>query len=254
MDLHLRNKHVLITGGSKGIGLACAKSFLEEGAKVTIAARNVNNLIKAKEMLGNVHTVSVDLKDKEQAAAMVIEAVRINGPIDILVNCAGSAKKVAPLDVEPHNYLDAMQSKFFTYINSMYAVLEVMKSGAIVNVIGYGGKVAVPAHLTGGAANAALMLSTIGMANVYASKGIRINCVNPVATNTDMLTRQLEVYTKMNGTTIEEELETARARFPIGRILEPTEVADSVLFLSSDRSSYINGSCIYLDGGELATI
>jgi NAD(P)-dependent dehydrogenase (short-subunit alcohol dehydrogenase family) len=69
-----------------------------------------------------------------------------------------------------------------------------------------------------------------------------------------MLTRQLEVYTKMNGTTIEEELEKARARFPIGRILEPTEVADSVLFLASNRSSYINGSCIYLDGGELVTI
>jgi NAD(P)-dependent dehydrogenase (short-subunit alcohol dehydrogenase family) len=254
MDLHLRDKHVLITGGSKGIGLACAKSFLEEGAKVTIAARNVNDLIKAKEMLGNIHTVSVDLKDKEQAAVMVANAIENNGPIDVLVNCAGSAKKVAPLDVEPHNYLDAMQSKFFTYINSMYAVLEVMKSGTIVNVIGYGGKVAVSTHLTGGAANAALMLSTIGMANVYASKGIRINCVNPVATNTDMLTRQLEVYTKMNGTTMEEELEKARARFPIGRILEPTEVADSVLFLASDRSSYINGSCIYLDGGELVTI
>jgi NAD(P)-dependent dehydrogenase (short-subunit alcohol dehydrogenase family) len=58
----------------------------------------------------------------------------------------------------------------------------------------------------------------------------------------------------MNGTTIEQELEKARARFPIGRILEPKEVADSVLFLASDRASYINGSCIYLDGGELVTI
>lgn len=254
MDLHLKNKHVLITGGSRGIGYACAESFLEEGAKVTIAARNIDNLNNAKKLLGNIHIIQVDLKDKGQAQAMVTDAIAANGPIDILINCAGAAKKVAPLEVQSHDYMDAMQSKFFTYINSMYAVLEVMKNGSIVNVIGYGGKVAIASHLTGGAANAALILSSIGMANVYISKGIRINCVNPVATNTDMLTRQLEVHAKINSTTIEEELEKAKARFPIGRILEPKEVADSVLFLASDRSSYINGSCIYLDGGELVTI
>ena len=254
MDLHLKNKHVLITGGSQGIGFACAESFLEEGAKVTIASRNIEHLSNAKKLLGNVHIIQVDLKDRDQASAMVQNAVENNGPIDVLVNCAGAAKKMSPLEVDSHNYLDAMQSKFFTYINSMYAVLEVMESGSIVNVIGYGGKVAVASHLTGGAANAALILSSMGMANVYVGKGIRINCVNPVATNTDMLTRTLEVQSKMNDTTAEEELEKAKARFPIGRILEPKEVADSVLFLASDRASYINGSCIYLDGGELVTI
>ena len=254
MDLHLKNKHVLITGGSRGIGYSCAESFLQEGAKVTIASRSIDNLVNAKRLLGNVHIIEVDLKDTDQAQAMVDSAIKANGPIDILINCAGAAKKLAPLEVESSDYMDAMQSKFFTYINSMYAVLKVMTSGSIVNVIGYGGKVAVSSHLTGGAANAALILSSMGMANVYISRGIRINCVNPVATNTDMLTQQLKVHAKMNGTTIEQELEKARARFPIGRILEPKEVADSVLFLASDRASYINGSCIYLDGGELVTI
>jgi NAD(P)-dependent dehydrogenase (short-subunit alcohol dehydrogenase family) len=247
MDLYLKNKHVLITGGSKGIGLACANAFLEEGCKVTIISRNQSDI-------KNVTSLIADLAVMEQAESAVQSAISANGDIDILVNCAGAAKKVAPFEVTPKNYMDAMQAKFFTYINSMYAVLPKMKKGSIVNVVGLGGKVAFSSHLTGGAANAALLLTSMGMANVYIKKGIRINCVNPVATRTGILEQAISVDMAMNAITRDEALDKVKSRFPNNRILEPEEVADTVLFLASDRSSYINGSCIYVDGGSLSSI
>lgn len=247
MDLYLKDKHVLIAGGSKGIGLACAKSFLAEGSKVTIISR-------AQVNFDNITCLTADLKSLDQAKLAVKEAIAINGDIDILVNCAGSARKINPLDVTPEDYMIAFQSKFFTYINTMHAVLEKMSKGTIVNVVGLGGKLAVPTHLPGGSANAALLLASIGMAGIYVKKGIRINCVNPVATNTDILNQAISVDMQINGLTKDEALEKIKNRFPTNRILEPNEVADAVLFLSSKRSDYINGSCIYLDGGSLSIL
>jgi NAD(P)-dependent dehydrogenase (short-subunit alcohol dehydrogenase family) len=222
-------------------------AFLSEGSCVTIISRNSADI-------ENVVSLVADLKDSDQTERAITRAISINGKIDVLVNCAGAAKKVAPLEVTPQDYSNALQAKFFTYINTMYAVLEKMESGSIINVVGVGGKIAISTHLTGGAANAALLLASIGMANVYIKKGIRINCVNPVATDTEILEQAITVDMKLNNLSRKEALEKVRSRFPNNKILEPKEVADTVLFLASDRSSYINGSCIYLDGGSLSVI
>src|SRR5687768_2903912 len=101
MDLQLRDKIVLITGGSKGIGLACAKGFLAEGAAVAIASRSEANLSNAHRILGTALTIAADLAD-ERAAARVVDAVeRELGPIDILVNSAGAARRTPPGDLTP---------------------------------------------------------------------------------------------------------------------------------------------------------
>lgn len=247
MDLYLKDKHVVIAGGSRGIGRACVDAFLSEGSRVTIISRNPVNI-------ENITSLAADLRCSDQAEQAIENAISVNGKIDILVNCAGSAKKVAPLEVTVQDYSDALQAKFFTYINTIYAALKNMESGSIINVVGVGGKLAVPTHLTGGAANAALLLASTGMANVYIKQGIRINCVNPVATNTNILEQAISVDMKLNNLSREEALDKVQKRFPNNRILEPKEVADTVLFLASDRSSYINGSCIYLDGGSLSII
>jgi NAD(P)-dependent dehydrogenase (short-subunit alcohol dehydrogenase family) len=245
MDLHLRDKHVVIAGGSRGIGLACAKGFLEEGSRVTVISRNGTDL-------PNVYNVQADLSNSIQANNAVVQALTENGAIDVLVNCAGSAQKTPPDELTPMSFQYAMDAKFFPYINIMEPVLREMAKqhkGSVVNVIGLGGKVAVPTHLPGGSANAALMLSTAGYASVYIKQGIRVNAVNPIATDTDLLKSSLVADSKMQGISLEAARKAADSKTPMGRILKPKEVADAVLFLSSDRASYINGHMLYLDGG-----
>lgn len=245
MDLHLRDKHVLIAGGSKGIGLACARAFINEEARVSVISRTSCPLDK-------VYNIKADLSDTIAANNAVVQALSENGSIDVLVNCAGSAKKTPPEDLTVGHYHDAFKAKFFTYINVIEPVVREMAkqgTGSIVNVVGLGGKVAVQTHLPGGSANAALLLSTAGYASAYVKKGIRINSVNPIATDTDLLQSSLEADAKINNISIEEARKAADAKTAMGRILKPEEVADAVLFLSSDRARYINGHMLYLDGG-----
>ena len=255
MDLGLKNRVVLITGGSKGIGLACAKAFLAEGAKVAIASRSKVNLVAAERQLKTgdeaVLKVATDLLDPANARRMVGEVEQGLGPIDILVNSAGAAKRTAPEELTPEAWRAAMDAKYFTYVHAIDAVIKGMagrKRGAIVNVIGSGGKVASPVHIPGGAANAALMLVTAGLASAYGSRGVRVNAVNPGATLTERLKQGLEAEAKLAGVTPEEALKRATARVPLGRLAEPDEIAAAVAFLASDRASYITGAILAMDG------
>ena len=256
MDLHLQQQHVLITGGSKGIGLACAQAFVAEGATVTLVSRNADHLQAAREAIlardpqAQVHTVAADLRDAA-AAQYALEQASQNGEIDILVNSAGAAKRTPPSELTAQSWHDAMDAKYFSYIHVMDPIARAMAArgrGAIVNVIGAGGKVANPIHMPGGAANAALMLVTAGMASAYAGKGVRVNAVNPGQTLTERLKEGMAAEARMNGSTIEEAQAKATARIPMGRMAEPEEIANAVLFLASDKASYISGVVLTMDG------
>ena len=264
MDLQLQGKHVLVTGGSKGIGLACAQAFLAEGARVSLVSRSAENLeLGAQRLIGvlgvqtgadassRVGTFAADLKDPAAAVAALDAAEQAGGVVDILVNSAGAAKRVGPDDLTPQAWRDSMDAKYFTYIHMLDPVVKrmgVRGSGAIVNIIGAGGKVASPTHLSGGAANAALMLVTAGMAAAYGAKGVRVNAVNPGLTLTDRLKEGMIAEAKLAGTSIEDALEMANKRLPLGRIARPEEIADAVVFLASPRASYITGAILSVDG------
>jgi NAD(P)-dependent dehydrogenase (short-subunit alcohol dehydrogenase family) len=118
----------------------------------------------------------------------------------------------------------------------------------IVNIVGSGGKVASPTHLPGGAANAALMLVTAGLAHAYGKHGVRVLAVNPAGTLTDRLKAGMETDARAAGITVDEALKRATARAPLGRLAQPEEIANAVLFLASDRASYITGAVIAMDG------
>ncbi|NPC56944.1 SDR family oxidoreductase [Caenimonas soli] len=259
MDLQLKGKHVLITGGSKGIGLACARIFLDEGARVSLVARNEATLRDGARSLeqassgnaGRVATFPADLQDAKAALAALDAAEAAGGAIDILVNSAGAAAMTPPDDLEAQSWHNAMNAKYFTYIHVMSPLIKRMGQrgkGAIVNVIGAGGKVAGPSHLPGGAANAALMLVTAGLAAAYGPKGVRVNAVNPGMTLTDRLKVGIAAGAKMSNISEEEALKRANERVPLGRLAKPEEVANAVAFLASDKASYVTGAILSMDG------
>ena len=258
MDLRLQDKHVLITGGSKGIGLACAKAFLEEGASVTLVSRDQNNLKAAQAQLQDhlkktvsLNWVAADLTQPDEALKALNEAEQKVGRVDILVNSAGAAKRTPAAELTPQAWHDAIQAKYYSYIHMIDPVVKRMAahgSGAIVNVVGQGGKVASPIHLPGGAANAALMLATAGLAAAYAAQGVRVNAVNPGLTMTERLYEGFKAEARQSGLSLDEIMAQAKARQPMKRIPEPHEIADAVVFLASSRASYITGVNLTMDG------
>lgn len=257
MDLGLKNKIVLITGGSKGLGLACARSFIAEGARVAIASRSHENLEKARAQLGAVETFAADLCQSRPAAEMVDAVERRVGPVDVLVNSAGAARRVGAEDLSPEAWRIAMDAKYFSYINVIDPLIKRMAArgrGTIVNIIGTGGKVATPTHLGGGAANAALMLATAGLANAYASKGVRVIGVNPGPTKTDRVAQGLVADAKREGITEAEALKRTVQKFPTGRMPEPEEIADVVVFAASERARVLTGAILSADAAANPTV
>ena len=254
MDLELGGKLVLVTGGSKGIGLACAAGFLAEGARVALVSRGQANLDAASERLGagdRVTTYAADLTDP-QAALDVVAAVEDGaGPIDVLVASAGAAKRVPFEELDAGAWQRAMQAKFFSYVHVIDPAVKRMGergAGTVVNVIGAGGKVANPTHLAGGAANAALMLVTAGLANAYGPLGLRVNAVNPAGTLTDRLAEGIKAQARQASISEEEALARQVGSAPLGRLADPEEIADAVVWLASARSSYVNGAILSMDG------
>ena len=261
MDLNLAGRTVLVTGGSKGIGFACAAAFAAEGARVAISSRSLDTLAVAskalKEKGHEVVTVAADLVDPKSAPELVAQVERRLGAVEVLVNCAGAAKRYAPADLDMQAWHSAMDSKYFTYVHAMQAVLPGMvgrKRGAIVNIVGQGGKVANPSHLPGGSANAALMLVSVGLASAYGRQGIRVNAINPGVTLSERAKAGHAAEAKTLGITEEQARQQGEQRIPLGRYARPEEIAAVAVFLASDRASYVTGTVISMDGATTATI
>jgi NAD(P)-dependent dehydrogenase (short-subunit alcohol dehydrogenase family) len=251
MDLGLKDKKVLITGGSKGIGLACARAFIAEGARVALVSRSEENLKKAKASLRDAYVIAADLTNAEAAAAMIDKVEKEFGALDVLVNSAGAAKRTDADDLTPAAWRAGMDAKYFSYINVIDPVIKRMGkrgSGAVINIIGSGGKVASPTHLAGGAANAALLLATSGLAYAYASKGVRVVGVSPGVTRTERVAEGLKAEAKRANVSVEQAEKQMVARLPMGRPAEPEEIADIVVFAASERGRYLTGANISTDG------
>lgn len=257
MDLDLAGKAVIVTGGSKGIGLACARAFLAEGARVGIASRSQQNLDSACASLPGIFGISANLSDETEARRMVEAMESQLGPIDVLVNSAGAARRTPPDELSPSVYRAAMDAKFFSYVNVIDPVVKRMAQrgcGVIVNVIGNGGKVASPVHVAGGAANAGLMLVTAGLATAYAGRGVRIVAVNPGLTETERVAEGLQADARLASISEAEARQRSIARIPMGRLAKPEEIAHTILFLASDKASYVTGVSVSMDGAASPVI
>jgi NAD(P)-dependent dehydrogenase (short-subunit alcohol dehydrogenase family) len=257
VDLQLSGKTAVVTGASKGIGLACVELLAREGAKVTGISRDSGNLAKAQEKLAasglSFQPEAVDLTDPDATSAAF---ERIGVP-DILINCAGAARRTPLEELDSRALHAAMEAKYFTYMHATEAVIRGMAgrgSGAVVNVVGQGGRVANPLHIGGGAANAALMLASVGYAKAYAGQGVRVNVINPGTTATTRVDEGLDAAVRASGRPKEELLDEMIAEIPMGRFGEPGEVANVAVFLASPLAGYVTASIITMDGATTAGI
>jgi NAD(P)-dependent dehydrogenase (short-subunit alcohol dehydrogenase family) len=257
MEIEFTGQHVLVSGGSKGIGLACAKAFFNLGAKVTIVSRNLENLqLAMKELCGQdsdprLFAVQSNLSEADQALNALDAAQAHFGLVNILVNCSGAAKRVGPDDLNPAAWKASMEAKFYPYIHLMDPTIKRMAQhggGNIINVIGHGGKIAKAVHISGGAANAALMLASNGLAAAYANQGVRVNAINPGVTLTGRLEGLIEAQSKQSGKAKDVVLKEFTEDIPMGRLALPEEIAQVAVFLASPLASYVTANIITMDG------
>jgi len=252
MDLNLKGKRALVTGGSKGIGKACAQVLAEEGATVMIASRDGAALeaaakdIKAKTG-AEVKWKAADLSRRGVAEDLAKWAAQSGDALDILVNNAGAIP-------DEDTWRNSWDLKMFGYINltrAVYAQMKSRKRGAIINVLGNAGEKLNAAYIAGSTANAGLMAFTRALGGASHADGIRVVGVSPGPVATDRL---LKLYKEMAAAKLGDasRYEELFAGMAFNRPATADEIAWTVAFAASDRSSYTTGIYITIDGGLAA--
>jgi len=252
MKLDLEGKRVLITGASKGIGLATAESFAAEGCHLHLAARSKEKLEENAEDIRKrfgvtVETTAADLSKPE----VMIELARAAAPVDILINNAGDIP-VGPIDVlTDADWRRGFELKVFGYVTlarECFVAMKARKSGVIVNDIGNSGENWDANYIAGSTGNAALMSFTKALGGGSLDHGVRVVGVNPGPVATDRMLKVMKRRaTDWYGD--ESRWEELFAKYPGGRPATPQEVADLMVFLASPRAGYITGTVVTIDGG-----
>ena len=251
MDLNLTGKSVLVTGGSKGLGLATALRFASEGCDLHLAARSQD----ARSRRGNdprrypvkVETLPIDLA-QPGFAARVVEAC---GDIDILVNNAGDIPSGSMETIEEARWRAGWDSKVFNDINlsrEYFARMKARRSGVIVNVIGISGDVLDASYIAGSVGNAAMTAFTKALGSTSHKFGVRVVGVNPgpCATQRNEKLGRAKAQERYGDP---ERWREGQATLPFGRAATPDEIAAAVVFLTSPLSAYTTGSILTIDGG-----
>jgi NAD(P)-dependent dehydrogenase (short-subunit alcohol dehydrogenase family) len=259
MDLGLNGKVVILSGGSQGIGFACAQAFACEGARVAMAARNRERLESAAEHIrsaargADVLAVSADMTSTEDVQRFVGTAMERWGRIDVLANIAGAAQGGLIENLTDEAWWDGINLKFLGYMRMLRAVLPIMVrqgGGRVVNVVGNDGAKPYSGEIVPGAANAADYNLTQALAEQYARHNILINAINPGPVTTERWDTLEKAMARDKGITQEEVHRATLRSLPLGRICTPEEVATLVLFLASERNTYITGALIPIDGAQ----
>ena len=257
MDLNLKDKTAIVTGGNKGLGAASARRLAQEGVRLLLTARNqdhLENVAHAIEQEFGIPCaiVSADLTNADAVDAVVTRALEALGRVDILINGAGASQGGVFWEIPDTVWEDSMALKFTGTMRMMRAVIPHMRergSGRIVSIVGNTGRQPAARLLPGAAANAALLAVTAGLAQEVAADGIAVLALNPGPTRTERWNTLMENLAKQSGRTVPEIEGDFMKDIPMDRLGDPDEIARLVTFLASEAAANMTGTSLTADGG-----
>ena len=263
MDLGIKGRRAIVTGGGSGIGYETARQFLEEGVRVLIAGRTADKINKARDELaaktgGEVHAVQADMTREADIKRMVETAAQKLGGVDILVNNAGtmySGRFAVLNDDDLKNQLETKLFGFMRAIRLVYPMMKAQKWGRIVNTIGGAGKEPDPYMFGSGMTNSALLNLTKSLSSEFGEDNVLVNAICPGWVDTNLWRRNAEGLKSELGAKSEDEArKLAAKKNSLGRMGTPAELANATVFLCSERASYITGVSLNMDGGRLKSL
>ena len=260
MELGLEDRVCLVTGSTSGIGLEVVRLLAAEGARVAVCGRRADTVERARAESGAALGVARDLSDPAAPAALVEETERELGPIDCLVNNVGVARQVAFEDLSDDDWDSMWQLNVMTYVRAIRAALPGMRArggGRIVNVSSTAGKRPSTGMPNYSVTKAAVLSLSRLVADLYAKEGILCNAVTPGPTASPAWLASgglADQAAEHGGKTRDEVLASVGKGRPLGRMAKPEEIAAVIVFLCSNRASYVTGAAWSADGGTVPII
>ena len=263
MDLGIKGRAAIVTGGSRGIGRETARQFLEEGVRVMICGRKEETLEQtraelARETGGEIHATVADMTRPNDIERLVAAAKDRFGAVDILVNNAGQMYSGRFAVMTDEGLKEQLETKVFGFLRAIRLVYPEMRArrwGRIVNMIGGAGKEPDPYMFGSGITNSGLLNITKSLSTEFGEDNVLVNAVCPGWVDTNLWQRNAQGLAQELGAASEEEARRQAARKnSLNRFGKPEELANAIVFLCSERASYITGVSLNLDGGRLKSL
>ncbi len=253
----INGKVALVTGGSMGIGQATARALAGEGANVAICARGIDALKQTAQEIqeetgSTVVPIRADMTSIEDITMLVWSTITELGHIDILVNNAVNSTTARASELPDDVILNHINTKIMGYVRCAREVITSMKhkgGGRIVNIAGMGARNASATNPGSGITNSGVAAYTKSLADDVAADGILVNCIHPGSTLTQRQLQLIDERAEREGISPDEVMQRTVASIPIGRMVQPEDIANLTVFLVSDQANAITGQTIAVDGG-----
>ncbi len=261
MDLRLKGKGAVVTGGSRGLGAAIAEVLASEGMNVVLIARDKKALEENAASLQSRHGIravphAADLTSIPEIERAVAASVAALGSVDVLVNSAGATKRGDFFTLTDADWDSGFGLKFFGAMRMSRGLWPSLKKsgGTIINIVGVGARMPGADFTIGGSVNAAFLHFTKALSTIGVRDGVRVNAINPGVFETGRLQQSLRSAAEQAGVPITQAADVLLTKLGVPRFGKPEEVARLVAYLASGHAAYMNGAAIEIDGGSQRNI